>query len=135
MEYKIDDSIIYDNIDESLARLDLKYLMKAKLEMMKEGKDTSILDKAINERKRRDKKMEEDKKRRIKQEEKMKRQNRRAILFGLLDGLTSSTKSNDSVDDGLMSWEKDAIKNNGYESHNFEEEDLEEDDYYFEDED
>jgi hypothetical protein len=32
-----------------------------------------------------------------------------------------------------MSWEEDAIKNNGYESYNFEEEELEEDDYYYED--
>ena len=52
ISYKIDDSIIFENIDETLANVDIKYLMQAKLELMKEGKDTSVIDKAIKERKK-----------------------------------------------------------------------------------
>ena len=118
--YKVDDSIVFDRIDETLANIDLEYLMKAKLEMMKEGKDTSILDKALEERKRRDKLIKTSQNKKL----------RHSLFLGLLSGINeiSNSKSND-----LMSWEEDAIKNDGYESFNFEEEELEDDDYYFDD--
>lgn len=123
--YKIDDSKLFDNIDELLANLDIKFLMEVKLELMKEGKDTSIIDKAINERNRRDKIITKRKKINQKRLNKLTRQ---ALLMGLINGLSNNNKSSD-----LMSWEEDAIKNNGYEKYNFEEEELEEDDYYFDD--
>lgn len=63
----------------------------------------------------------------------MNKMKRRALVWGLIDGLSIGIKSNNTVENDLMSWEKEAIKNDGYESHNFEEEELEEDDYYFED--
>lgn len=131
--YKINDLIVFDRIDETLANVDVKYLMKAKLELMKEGKDTSVIDKAIEERKRRDKILRINNERRANQEGKNSKMKGRALLCGLIDGLSSGIKSNDVIDNNLMSWEEDAIKNDGYESHNFEEEELEEDDYYFED--
>ena len=52
------------------------------------------------------------------------------ILFWSAIGAIGNNKTNDS---SLMTWEEDAIKNNGYESFNFEEEELEEDDYYSDD--
>ncbi len=52
------------------------------------------------------------------------------ILFWTAIGAIGNNKTNDS---SLMSWEEDAIKNNGYKSYNFEEEELEEDDYYSDD--
>lgn len=133
ISYKIDDSIIFENIDETLANVDIKYLMQAKLELMKEGKDTSVIDKAIKERKRRDEAIKKNNERRVNQERRMSKMKRRALIWGLIDGLSSSIKSNNTVENELMSWEEDAVKNGGYKSHNFEEEELEEDDYYFED--
>lgn len=129
--YKIDDSIVFKSVDETLANVDLKYLMQAKLEMLKEGKDTSILDKAIEERKRRDEMTLKYKKQKEHQEKKLSKQRRRALLFGLISGL--SPKQNvQNLDNSLMPWEQDAIKD-GYESFNFEEEELEEDDFYYDD--
>lgn len=133
ISYKIDDLIIFENIDETLANVDIKYLMQAKLELMKEGKDTSVIDKAIKKRKRRDEAIKKNNERRVNQERRMSKMKRRALIWGLIDGLSSSIKSNNTVESDLMSWEEDAVKNDGYKSHNFEEEELEEDDYYFED--
>lgn len=133
ISYKIDDSIIFENIDETLANVDIKYLMQAKLELMKEGKDTSVIDKAIKKRKRRGEAIKKNNERRVNQERRMSKMKRRALIWGLIDGLSSSIKSNNTVENDLMSWEEDAVKNDGYKSHNFEEEELEEDDYYFED--
>ena len=131
--YKIDDSIVFKNIDETLVNMDIKYLMQTKLELMKEGKDTSVIDKAIKERKRRDEVIKKNNERRANQEKRMNKMKRRALVLGLIDGLSSDLKTNNTVDNDLMSWEEDAIKNYGYEKHNFEEEEVEEDDYYFED--
>lgn len=128
--YKIDDSIVFKSIDETLANLDIKYLMQAKLELMREGKDTSVIDKAIEERKRRDKILRMNNERKERQERKMKK---RALLWGLVDGLSSGIKSNETLDNELMSWEKEVIKSREYDNYNFEEEELEEDDYYFDD--
>ena len=50
------------------------------------------------------------------------------------DNYTSYTKD-DIVYDSLEDWQKKEVDNGGYDSTSFEEEDLEEDDYYFEDED
>ena len=42
--------------------------------------------------------------------------------------------TDDELDDyGLEDWQKDLVKKGDYEPWNFEEEDLEEDDYYYED--
>lgn len=131
--YKIDDSVVFKSIDETLANVDLKYLMKAKLEMMKEGQDTSIIDKAIEERKRRDQIALKNKRQKELQEKKLAKQTRSALFWGLISGFSSKPNTQKMEDNDLMNWEKDAITNGGYESHNFEEEELEEDDYYYED--
>ena len=118
-EYRFDETQLFNRVDEALVNLDMKVLMMAKLEMMKKHEDTSLIDKAIAEKERREKK-----------QTKSNKSNRKSLLFALIDGLTSSDTSNKS---DLMSWEEDAIKNDGYEPFNFEEEELEEDDYYFDD--
>lgn len=91
--YNIDESVIFDRVDEVLASLDIGTLELVRQNLIEKNEDTSIIDKVIEDKKRR----------------------------------------NQNIDNGLMSWEEDAIKNNGYEEYNFEEEELEEDDYYFDD--
>ena len=125
--YSIDDSIIFDKVDNMLANYDLEDLMKVKSELLKEGKDTSVIDKAIKERKRRDEIIRKNEIRKIIQERRM----RRELMLGLFKGVASGAKS--KSDNDLMPWEEDALKKEGYEPHNFEEEELEEDDYYFDD--
>lgn len=54
MQYIIDDSGIFDAMDETLANVDISILEKARQEDIKKSKSTKILDKAINERNKRD---------------------------------------------------------------------------------
>ncbi len=108
----IDNSVLFKKINDTLANIDLKTLETVRKEMLKEGKDVHLLDKAIDERKRRDDLIVSD--------------NKGSIL-----DLFNPPKEED--DDDLMPWEKEAMKDKEYEPQNFEEEDLEEDDYYFED--
>lgn len=56
--------------------------------------------------------------------------------MGLLDILfeDDTKKKNKENPYGLDEWEKDIVKKENYDPWNFEEEDLEEDDYYNEDE-
>ena len=53
------------------------------------------------------------------------------ILFWTAIGAIGNENSTSNND--LMPWEKESIKNDGYEPYNFEEEELEEDDFYYED--
>lgn len=57
--------------------------------------------------------------------------------MGLLSWLMGLSKKEDkNKDNGLMPWEQDEVDKGDYEDYNFEEEeDLEDDDYYSEDED
>ena len=125
--YKIDDSIVFKRVDDTLASLDINTLEKVREELIKKGEDTELIDKAIIERKRRDEIIKEKNKEHDKE---MRKLSRMALLSGLFGGLISKN-SNSSSD--LMSWEEDAIKNDGYKDYNFEEEELEEDDFYYED--
>ena len=124
--YRFDDSVLTNRIDEMLVNLDMEVLIKAKYELLKEHGDTSIIDKAINEKKRR----EALNKRRVILQQKAEKRNRKMLRRDFLLGLLSGTKTSDSND--LYPWENDAL-NDGYEPHNFEEEELEEDDFYYED--
>lgn len=130
-EYKIDDSIVFKRVDETLANIDITRLEKVREELVKNGEDTFLIDKAIKERKRRDEIIMKNKK----EQEKNRRTGLGgAILFGLLEGFASgSSKSSKKSDNDLMPWEEDALKHEGYEKYNFEEEELEEDDYYYDD--
>lgn len=53
-------------------------------------------------------------------------------LLNILDILFGN-KSNDEDNKELESWQQDLVKKGSYDSTSFEEEDLEDDDYYFED--
>lgn len=53
-------------------------------------------------------------------------------LLNILDILFGN-KSNEEDDKELESWQQDLVKKGSYDSTSFEEEDLEDDDYYFED--
>ena len=112
--YNVDLSELFKMIDDRLVNLDLDVLLKARKELIEENKDTAILDRAIEEKRRR---LGMDKK-----EEKKKNNGLFDLIFG------KEKEKND-----MMPWEKDAIEKEGYEEYNFEEEELEEDDYYFDD--
>lgn len=100
-EYEFDESSLLDQVDNMLENMDPKYLLQSREELIKEGKDTEIIDKALYKQ----------------QEQKQKPPGLLDLLFGM------NTKKN-----------KETIsKENDYEPYNFEEEDLEEDDYYYED--
>ena len=113
----INDSNIYDSIDNVLDNIDVSILKKVKKE-----KSNEVLDRAI-ERKQLEKKQLEKAKRKF-------------FLIQLLASLFSEVnndKSKDSNSSSLMSWEKELVDKNKYEPYHFEEEDLEDDDYYSED--
>lgn len=51
----------------------------------------------------------------------------------LWDILTSLNENNKQEENNLEDWQKELVKKGEQDSFNFEEEDLEEDDYYYED--
>lgn len=109
--YTIDESVVYSTIDETLANLDITVLEKVRQESIKNGESTEILDKAIEERKKRDKLIKEE-----------KSLNKGIGLLGFISGLfQKKPKSNKLIED------------KEYEPYNFEEEELEEDDYHNDD--
>ena len=111
--YVIDDSSIYAKIDEKLANMDTGILNKAK----QEDGNNKIIDKAIKERKRR---------------EKGNKSNGRIGLLVFLSELSNNSKVKPK-EVYLMSNEREEVNKGSYEEHNFEEEELEDDDYYNED--
>lgn len=123
--YTFDDSFVFDAIDEKLAQMPIEVLRKAKEENIKNGESTEIIDKAINERTKRDEKVK-------KEQEEIKRATRRGIMGGILSGLFSSNKSKSKTEDipYLMSWEQDEVNKGNYTPDQFEEEEMDEDDYY-----
>jgi hypothetical protein len=105
------DSIEYKDYYDLLSKLN-----NIKMHCFKYRCDTSILNKYIDY---------------------VKKKNKSGVSFGKILFWTAIGALGDSVthnnpDGSLMSWEVDAVKN-GYESFNFEEEELEEDDYYSDD--
>ena len=71
----------------------------------------------------------------IKELEKVKKENekkiKKTLFFGFLYKLFNNSKSKN--DTTLMSWEEVLVKKGEYEPYHFEEENMEEDDYYYED--
>ena len=109
--YTIDDSVVYNTIDETLANLDITILEKARQESIKAGESTEILDKAIDERKKRDRLIKEE-----------KSLNKIIGLLGFISGLFQKKPKSSTM-----------IEDKEYEPYNFEEEELEEDDYHYDD--
>ena len=59
---------------------------------------------------------------------------KRSILFGILSGLFGSNSNKSKVNQSsFMPWEENEIKKGNYAAYQFEEEELEDDDYYNED--
>ena len=109
----MDDSFIFDEIDDILLNVDLDTLKQARENMINNGEDTSIIDNTIN------KKLEIERKE--KEEDKQYRKLcRDAAFLGLVGGLITDRKNKINY-------------NNNYEPYQFEEEELEDDDYYNED--
>lgn len=121
---ELNDSFIFDEIDDTLASLDSSFLKKARKEIIKNNGDTEVIDKAIEERKRRDKIIE-------KEERQNKKIIRDAAIIGIASGLISNKKTSNHVD--LMSSEKDLVSKGEYEPYQFEEQEFEDDDYYYDD--
>jgi hypothetical protein len=125
-----------DALDEYIAGFPLEVLEAVRQQDIACGDDTDIIDKAIAERKIRDKNIckEQETQQKLQEAEDRKRRKkyRRAALFGILSGLNKS-KTKSSNTDNLMPWEQDLVDNGEYEPYHFEEEDMEEDDFYYED--
>jgi uncharacterized Zn finger protein len=121
--FTIDNSAIFDAVDNALANVDISILKKARQDNIKNGKSTEIIDKAIRQRQRRDA-----------QNKKSRKSYKKASFFGLLSRLffescSSSSKARSNTD-YLMPWEQKLVDKGEYEPYQFEEEELEEDDYY-----
>ena len=84
-------------------------------------------DKISNEINELEKNIEELEKAKKENEKKIKK----TLFFGFLYKLFNNSKSKN--DTTLMSWEEDLVKKGEYEPFHFEEENMEEDDYYYED--
>lgn len=134
--FTIDDSNIFDYLDETFANVDISILEKVRQENIKNNEDTEIIDKAIKERKRRDEEIIKEKKQEELEERKWRKRYRRATFFGLLSGIFDGFNNKSTSygnPDYLMPWEKDLTNKGEYEYFNFEEDELEEDDFYYED--
>ena len=107
--YEFDESDLFELINEKLSNTDLETLIKAREQLKKEGKDTSIIDKTIKEKT---------------SSQNKKNVRRKPIFLEIIKNLinTKTTIKKDST----------IVKNRDHEEYKFEEE-LEEDDYYFED--
>lgn len=112
------DEPLFDVLDAYIESMPIDVLEKAKKQTILEGEDTSILDKAIKNKLAHQQKLEE--------EEKLERKRRRKSIFaGFIYGLFGSKKENKN--EKISLYEKD------YEPYQFEEEELEEDDYHYDD--
>ena len=131
-----------ETLDDFIASMPLEVLEAVRKQDVANGDDTEIMDKAITERKRRDEIIRREQERQQKlqeaEERKWRKRYRRAAFFGLLSGLfeglsDSSSNSSSNDTDYLMPWEQDLVDKGEYEPYHFEEEEMEEDDFYYED--
>lgn len=139
--YTIDNDEIFNAIDNKLVNIPSEKLEKARTELIKNNEDTEIIDKAIKNGKTHKKQI---KKRKTNTLFKTLDTISYIILFpikiffaivcGLREGSTQS--NNNSLEKemnnyGLEEWQKDLVRKGNYNPWNFEEEELEEDDYYY----
>ena len=99
-----DDKRLFQYLDEYIESLPLEVLEQSRMKIVQENGDTSIIDKAINNK--------------IQKEQKLKN---KTSLFEIIGLLFSKKNKNDY------------INNNEYKPYQYEEEELEEDDYFYED--
>lgn len=137
--FTVDDSPIFDALDNYFASLPLNVLEEARKQNIENGEDTEIIDKAIKERIRKDAELKKTQEKIVEKERQYQREKRKAIRKSILAGIFSSfidnsINSNENSYGDLTSFEKDQVNNGNYELFQFEEEELEDDDYYYEDE-
>ncbi len=132
--YTTDESQIFDAIDHNLSDIDLKTLYQIKEKLESTNDDTELIDKAIVNRKKKNLIEKEQLKKLRKQEKIESHLSFGEKLFGVLLGLFSNKKNKKAKRmDYLMPWEQEEVNKGNYDSWNFEEEELEDDDYYSED--
>ena len=111
---------VKDYLKESIEDKELDELKEIRKEALKYNVDTKILDDYIK----------------AALSKKYKRNKKSGVSLSkalLMSFLLSDTKGANYSDSDLMPWEEDTVKNGGYEPFNFEEENLEEDDFYYDD--
>ncbi len=108
----MDDDELFSYLDNLIESVDLETLKKARSECIKNGTNHDAIDKAIR---------------------KKEASSHKGILTGILSGLFSDSNKSSKSSPDTMSWEQDYIDKGNYEPYQFEEEDLEEDDFYSED--
>jgi len=138
------DYLVCDVIDDLEDIEDLKDLEKILYNVQSFNIDKTPLIREINKRKQ----IIKEEKKQIKQIKKMEKRERKrpkgllvgslscGLIKGFVDGINEmdnyySKEKNDY--DYLMDYEEDLVKNNKYETYNFEEDEMEEEDYYYED--
>lgn len=104
----------------------LDQLNQIRDKLIKDGNNTSIIDKSISIKKEYLNKKEKEEK---EFERRVRIVNKQAFWSGLLGGLVSGKQLNSD----LTSWEKQEMINNELEEYNFEEEVADEDDFYSDD--
>ena len=108
----LDDDELFGYLDSLIERVDLETLKKARAECIRNGTNHDAIDKAIR---------------------KKEAASNEGILAGIISGLFSGSSKSKKTSSDIMSWEHDYIDKNEYEPYQFEEEDLEDDDFYNED--
>ena len=123
------DSIEINMINKLAYAYDLNTLNKIKDELIKKNEDLDLINKAIKRKqeimKANEKRKEDDKK----QEVKLRRMTKAAFFSALLGGISNGKKLNKD----LTGWEVMDMSDDFYEPMNFEEENMDEDDYYSDD--
>lgn len=121
--YTIDESSIFEAVDSKLASLDKDTLLKIRKKLKEQNEDTELIDKALMNK--------------SKQEQLAKEENKSGLLstlFGVFLGLSDNKHNKkEKQTDYLMPWEQEEVKKGNYDPWNFEEEELEDDDYYNDD--
>ncbi|MBR1376412.1 MAG: hypothetical protein IJ565_01165 [Bacilli bacterium] len=126
-EYKIgiDKDQLGDFISANLANsLDLNTLLEIKRQMVKNGDDTELIDGAIEYAKKMNSNIDES-------SNLIGKAAKVGALASILDIFSNSKSKNTNSD--LMPWEQDLVDKGEYEPYHFEEEEMDEDDYYYED--
>lgn len=123
-----EEKALFEYLDQRIEELPMEVLEKTKEKTISENGDTEILDKAINNKIKKQKEQEKM----LQTERKL---NRKSIFWTLISTIFGASKDNKKLnnDFDLTSYEREEINKGNYEPYQFEEEELEDDDYYFED--
>ena len=88
--FTVDDSPIFDALDNYFASLPLNVLEEARKQNIENGEDTEIIDKTIKERIRKDAELKKTQEKIVEKERQYQREKRKAIRKSILAGIFSS---------------------------------------------